>query len=74
MHVHDRASELIFYGNLTTGAHDDLETATESAYAQVTKYGMTDRVGHDTCHSKVVRGVTSMTLLATADIVYCGSK
>ena len=41
-----RASELIFYGNLSTGAQDDLEKATESAYAQVTKYGMTDRVGH----------------------------
>ncbi len=41
-----RASELIFYGNLSTGAQDDLEKATESAYAQVTKYGMTERVGH----------------------------
>ena len=46
MKLRGRASELIFYGNLTTGAHDDLETATESAYAQVTKYGMTERVGH----------------------------
>ena len=41
-----RASELIFYGNLSTGATDDLEKATESAYAQVTNYGMTERVGH----------------------------
>ena len=41
-----RASEQIFYGNLSTGAQDDLEKATESAYAQVTKYGMSERVGH----------------------------
>jgi len=41
-----RASELIFYGNLSTGAQDDLEKVTDSAYFQVTKYGMTERIGH----------------------------
>ena len=41
-----RASELSFYGNLSTGAQDELEKVTLSAYAQVTKYGMTERVGH----------------------------
>ena len=41
-----RASELIFYGNLSTGAQDDLEKVTDSAYSQVTKFGMTERIGH----------------------------
>ena len=41
-----RASELIFFGDFSTGAQDDLRKVTDSAYGQVLKYGMNERVGH----------------------------
>jgi len=41
-----RASELIFFGDFSTGASDDLRKVTESAYGQVLKYGMNEKVGH----------------------------
>jgi AFG3 family protein len=39
------AEELFFHGSITTGAHDDLQKVTRLAYAQVTKYGMSDVIG-----------------------------
>ncbi|KAK4514561.1 uncharacterized protein ATC70_002159 [Mucor velutinosus] len=40
-----RVSEEIFFDSITTGAHDDLQKVTKMAYAQVTAYGMNDKVG-----------------------------
>ena len=41
-----RAAEQIFFGRITTGAQDDLQKVTKSAYAQITQYGMNDTVGN----------------------------
>jgi cell division protease FtsH len=38
------AEELV-YGEISTGAHNDLERATELARLMVTKYGMSERIG-----------------------------
>ncbi|KAL7311005.1 AAA ATPase afg3 [Mucor circinelloides] len=40
-----RVSEEIFFDTITTGAQDDLQKVTKMAYAQVTAYGMNDKVG-----------------------------
>ncbi|HYE93369.1 MAG TPA: ATP-dependent zinc metalloprotease FtsH, partial [Terriglobales bacterium] len=40
-----RVAEEIVYGEISTGAHNDLERATELARMMVTKYGMSERVG-----------------------------
>ncbi|CAK7064421.1 MAG: ATP-dependent zinc metalloprotease FtsH [Desulfovibrio sp.] len=40
-----RAAELIIYSNLTTGASNDIEKATQTARAMVCKYGMSEAVG-----------------------------
>ena len=39
------AAEKIVFGDLTTGAADDLQNATDTARALVVKYGMSDKVG-----------------------------
>ena len=41
-----RAAELIFFGDFSTGAQDDLRKVTESAYSQILRYGMNEKVGH----------------------------
>ncbi|XP_012150885.1 AFG3 like matrix AAA peptidase subunit 2 [Megachile rotundata] len=41
-----RVSEEIFFGRITTGAQDDLQKVTSSAYAQVIQYGMNEKVGN----------------------------
>lgn len=41
-----RVSEEIFFGEITTGAKDDLEKVTEIAYEQVVVYGMSEAVGN----------------------------
>jgi len=41
-----RAAEHIVFGHLSTGAADDLVKVTDIARAIVTRYGMTDRLGH----------------------------
>ncbi|XP_011502504.1 PREDICTED: AFG3-like protein 2 [Ceratosolen solmsi marchali] len=40
-----RVSEEIFFGCITTGAQDDLQKVTQSAYDQVVHYGMNEKVG-----------------------------
>ena len=40
-----REAEEIVFGRATTGAKDDLERVTETAYAMVVDYGMSDRIG-----------------------------
>jgi len=41
-----RASEEVFFGRITTGAQDDLQKVTKSAYAQITQFGMNERIGN----------------------------
>lgn len=41
-----RVSEEIFFGRITTGAQDDLQKITEIAYAQITQFGMNEKVGN----------------------------
>jgi len=41
-----RVSEEIFFGRITTGAQDDLNKITQSAYSQVVELGMSERVGN----------------------------
>ena len=40
-----RASEEIFFGQITTGAANDIEQATRIARAMITRYGMSDTFG-----------------------------
>jgi len=40
-----RVAEEVVYGEITTGAHDDLEKATKLARRMVTEFGMSDRLG-----------------------------
>ncbi|XP_069491656.1 mitochondrial inner membrane m-AAA protease component AFG3L1-like [Ambystoma mexicanum] len=40
-----RVSEQLFFGKITTGAQDDLKKVTQSAYAQVVQFGMSEKVG-----------------------------
>nr|MBE5725032.1 putative AFG3-like protein 2 [Cucujiformia] len=41
-----RVSEELFFRRITTGAQDDLQKVTQSAYAQIVHYGMNDKVGN----------------------------
>ncbi len=41
-----RAAEQNIFGKISTGAQNDLDQVTKSAYAMVTIYGMTDEVGN----------------------------
>merc|ERR1719481_2022802 len=41
-----RAAEQIFFERITTGAQDDLQKVTKSAYGQITQFGMNEAVGH----------------------------
>lgn len=41
-----RASELIHFGKVSTGALNDLERVTKQAYAMVAYYGMSDEIGN----------------------------
>merc|ERR1712066_963503 len=41
-----RAAEEIFFKKITTGAQDDLQKVTKSAYGQITQYGMNENVGN----------------------------
>ncbi|KAF6716301.1 AFG3-like protein 1 [Oryzias melastigma] len=40
-----RVAEQVFFGRITTGAQDDLKKVTQSAYAQVVQFGMSDKLG-----------------------------
>ena len=41
-----RASEEVNFGKISTGALNDLEKVTKQAYALISYYGMSDKVGH----------------------------
>ncbi|XP_015223771.2 mitochondrial inner membrane m-AAA protease component AFG3L1 [Lepisosteus oculatus] len=40
-----RVAEQLFFGKITTGAQDDLKKVTQSAYAQIVQFGMSEKVG-----------------------------
>ncbi|KAI5098492.1 AFG3-like protein 2, partial [Silurus meridionalis] len=40
-----RVAEQVFFGKITTGAQDDLRKVTQSAYAQIMQFGMSESVG-----------------------------
>uniref|UniRef100_A0A7N6C2X8 AAA+ ATPase domain-containing protein n=1 Tax=Anabas testudineus TaxID=64144 RepID=A0A7N6C2X8_ANATE len=40
-----RVAEQVFFSRITTGAQDDLKKVTQSAYAQVVQFGMSEKVG-----------------------------
>lgn len=46
MSLGGRASEQIFFGKISTGASNDLQQVTKSAYSMITVYGMSDKVGN----------------------------
>jgi cell division protease FtsH len=46
-----RVAEELIYGDVSTGAQDDLERATDMARHMVTQYGMSDRLGQVTFDS-----------------------
>ncbi|XP_006902932.1 PREDICTED: AFG3-like protein 1-like [Elephantulus edwardii] len=41
-----RVAEQLFFGRITTGAQDDLRKVTQSAYAQIVQFGMSEKLGH----------------------------
>lgn len=41
-----RVSEEMFFGRITTGAQDDLQKVTQSAYSQIVRYGMNEKIGN----------------------------
>lgn len=41
-----RVAEQLFFNRISTGAQDDLQKITQSAYSQVVRFGMSDRVGN----------------------------
>ncbi|MGD9878514.1 MAG: ATP-dependent zinc metalloprotease FtsH [Reyranella sp.] len=43
-----RVAEQVVYGDLSTGAQNDLQRATDMARHMVTQYGMSDKLGHVT--------------------------
>lgn len=54
-----RAAEEIIFGDITTGAQNDLQQVTQIARSMVCQYGMSDRLGHITLgkdHSMVFLG------------------
>ena len=55
-----RVAEEIVYGDISTGAQNDLERATDMARHMVTQYGMSERLGHVTFD--IVRQGTFLTM------------
>ena len=41
-----RAAEELTFGQISTGAQNDLERATKQAYAMVTIFGMSEKIGN----------------------------
>ncbi|CAF1688723.1 unnamed protein product, partial [Adineta ricciae] len=41
-----RVAEILFFNRISTGAQDDLQKITQSAYSQVVRFGMSDKVGY----------------------------
>ena len=62
-----RAAEEIVFGEITTGASNDIEQATKIARAMITRYGMTDEfdmVAMETVNNQYLGGNTSLSCSA----------
>lgn len=62
-----RAAEAIVFGNVTTGASNDIEQATRLARAMITRYGMSDEFGMvamETLENAYLGGDTSLSCSA----------
>ena len=58
-----RAAEEVVFGEITTGAANDIEQATKLARAMITRYGMSDdfdMVAMETVNNKYLGGDTSL--------------
>lgn len=64
-----RAAEELVFGEVSTGAQNDLERITESAYAIVTRYGMNEKVGQVSFKSEGEYNFTKMYSDATAKMI-----
>lgn len=68
-----RAAEALVFGDITTGASNDIEQATKIARAMVTKYGMSDNfgmMGLETTTGEYLGGQSSLTVSEkTASII-----
>ena len=62
-----RAAEQIVFGNVTTGAENDIEKATAIAKAMVTKYGMSSRFGLMALATTEDQYLTGRTVMNCAD-------
>ena len=51
-----RVAEELVYGKVSTGALSDLEKLTKHAYAMVTYYGMSDKVGNVSYYDSTGKG------------------
>ena len=61
------AEEIANEGNVTTGASNDLERATKTAKAMVTRYGMSDVLGHQVYGEQESNPFLGRELAASAD-------
>ena len=62
-----RAAEEVVFGEVTTGASNDIEQATKLARAMITRYGMTDEfdmVAMETVNNQYLGGDTSLSCSA----------
>jgi len=64
-----RAAEELVFGEVSTGAQNDLERITESAYAIVTRYGMNNKVGQVSFKSEGEYNFTKMYSDSTAQLI-----
>ncbi len=62
-----RVAEELVYGDMTTGAQNDLERATKIARQMVTEYGMSDRIGPLTLGQKQAEVFLGRDLSANPD-------
>lgn len=64
-----RAAEELVFGEVSTGAQNDLERITESAYAIVTRYGMNSKVGQVSFKSEGEYNFSKPYSDATAELI-----
>ena len=63
-----RAAEWLVFGHLSTGAADDLARVSDIARAMVTRYGMSERLGHVTLEREQQRFLDSGAMYGLARV------